>query len=102
MVSYDTNARIGEIQKTIISLKEDVDQLMKIVKPGDDLWDNSDMIRYWKVSGRTLASWRSKGLITFVRINGKIFYPREAREGFLKDNMIKVQQNAGGMHHGSR
>ena len=96
MVSYDTNARIGEIQKTIISLKEDVDQLFKVVKPDDDMWDNSEIARKWKVSDRTLASWRKKGLIGYVQLNGKIWYPRDARENFLRDHMIKVQQNIGG------
>lgn len=95
MVSYDTNARIGEIQKTINSLKEDVDQLLKIVKPGDDLWDNSDIIRYWKISRRTLVDWRKKGLISYVRIQNKIWYPLEARENFLKCHLIRVKRNNG-------
>ncbi len=95
MVEFDTNVRIEEIQKSIDEVKESVDELVKIVKPEEDLWDNSDLIRRWKVSVRTLAEWRRKGLISFVQVNGKIWYPRKAREEFLNRNLI-LEENVRG------
>jgi hypothetical protein len=90
MVSYDTNARISDILKGIEQVIARVDQLIEVVKPEKELWDNSEMIRRWKISQRTLADWRMKGLISFVQVNGKIWYPREAREEFLRRNLIMV------------
>jgi hypothetical protein len=90
MVTFDTNVRIVELQKSINEVKKSVDQILKVVKPEEDLWNSSEMTRKWKVSERTIASWRSKGIINFIKINGIIWYPREAREEFLCRNLIKV------------
>jgi hypothetical protein len=100
MVSFDTNIRITKILKGIEQVKERVDQLIELVEPEEDLWDNSDIIRHWKVSERTLADWRSKGLINYVQVGGKIWYPQEARESFIKDHQISVQQKMAGGKHG--
>ena len=89
MVEFDTNIRIMEIKKRIDEVKEGVDRLLEVVKPEDDLWDNSDIVRNWKVSERTLASWRKEKLIRFVQLKDKIWYPREAREEFLQRNLIR-------------
>lgn len=88
MVSYDTNVRISEILKGIEQVIGRVDQLMEVVKPEQDLWDNADIIRNWKVSERTLAEWRRKGVISFIQVSGKIWYPRKAREEFLNNHLI--------------
>jgi hypothetical protein len=95
MISYDTNVRISEILKGIEQVMVCVNQLIEVVKPEEELWDNSDLIRNWKVSERTLSSWRCKGLISFIRVNGKIWYPREARENFLRDHLVGCQQKNG-------
>ena len=34
----------------------------------DEMWDNSDIIRNWKVSTRTLATWRAEGTIEYVQV----------------------------------
>jgi hypothetical protein len=88
MVEFDTNMRIVEIQKRMDEVKECVDRLLEIVKPENDLWDNSEITRKWKVSERTLASWRKERLIRFVQVKDKIWYPKEAREEFLQRNLI--------------
>jgi hypothetical protein len=88
MIDYETNVRILEIKRGMDEVKECFDRLLMVVKPEEDLWDNSEIIRKWKISERTLANWRSKGLISFVQLNGKIWYTREDREEFLKRNLI--------------
>lgn len=102
MVSYDTNARISDILKGIEQVIARIEHLIKVVKPEEVLWDNSDIIRNWKVSERLLSSWRSKGLIAYVQVNGKIWYPRESREKFLRDHRVESQENIiGGVNHGN-
>ena len=88
MVEFDTSVRISDIQKKMDVVKECVDRLLEVVKPEEKLWDNSDIIRNWKVSERTLATWRKEKLIRFVQVKDKIWYPKEAREEFLQRNLI--------------
>jgi hypothetical protein len=88
MVEFDTNVRIAEMQRNIVEVRECISRLMDAVKPEEDLWDNSEIIRKWKISDRTLAGWRSKSLISYVQVKGKIWYPRAAREEFLQRNLI--------------
>jgi hypothetical protein len=62
----------------------------------DEMWDNSDLTRNWKVSLRTLAEWRAEGKIGYMQIGNKIWYPREERELFVKANLVKgVLKNGG-------
>jgi hypothetical protein len=96
MVEYDTNVRIAEMQRNIVEVRECISRLMDTMKPEEDLWDNSEIIRKWKISERTLAGWRSKGLINYVKVNGKIWYPKEAREKFLRDHLVEDKQKMGG------
>ena len=100
MVSYDTNVRITEIKRSIDEVKDCVNRLLDVVKPEVELWDNSDLIRNWKVSERTLATWRQNGLINFIRVNGKIWYTKDARDRFLKDHQIRVQHETTGGNNG--
>lgn len=53
------------------------------------------MIRNWKVSERTLATWRSNDLIGFVQVGSKIWYPRNARDLFLCKYYNKPKKEGG-------
>ncbi len=74
--------QIQFIRKELTDIKKNRDS--------DEMWDNSDLIRNWKVSLRTLAEWRAEGKIGYVQIGNKIWYPREERELFIKANLVKV------------
>ncbi|MBV5313184.1 MAG: hypothetical protein JZU47_07790 [Prolixibacteraceae bacterium] len=63
---------------------------IKKSRDSDEMWDNSDLTRNWKVSLRTLAEWRAEGKIGYVQIGNKIWYPKEERELFIKSNLVKV------------
>lgn len=92
MNDYVINVKLAEINKSISDIKEDLDYLIITIKPDDDeLWDNSQIIRKWKISERTLASWRCNSLISYVQVNGKIWYSRQAREEFLNRNLIQIK-----------
>lgn len=88
MNDYKFDVRLGEMTSAIIEINRKVDDLSYRIKPDDDLWDNSDLIRKWKISERTAASWRSKALISYVQLQGKIWYTKQAREEFLNRNLI--------------
>ena len=73
--------QIQLIRKELTDIKENRDY--------DEMWDNSDLTRNWKVSLRTLAEWRAEGKIGYVQIGNKIWYPRAEREIFIKANLVK-------------
>jgi hypothetical protein len=87
MNEYLINVKLGEITSAIKEISNEVDLLKKAIKPEQELWDSTDIIRNWKVSERTLASWRAKKMIGYVQVGKKTYYPREARELFLKQNL---------------
>ncbi|BBE17842.1 hypothetical protein AQPE_2001 [Aquipluma nitroreducens] len=95
MNNGDVSFRLKELNDEMSKLVIEVNKLRKSVGE-NEVWDNADLIRNWKISTRTLASWRAEGLIGYVQIGGKILYPREMRENFLKNN-IKNGENKNGI-----
>jgi hypothetical protein len=93
MNSYEMNLKFNELSNELSDLRNVLSQVLLNVRPDDELWDNADIIKNWKVSERTLADWRKKGLISYVQVQSKIWYPRESRESFLDENYVKVQHN---------
>ncbi len=75
--------RLAKQNYDFSELKDLLNEVKNELKPEQELWDNSDIIRNWNVSARTLADWRAKGLIGFVQAGNKIWYLRESRELFL-------------------
>ena len=87
MVSYDLKYRVETLQKEISQLRIEISCLKS--GSNDEMWDNSEMIRRWNVSKRTLASWRAEGKIDYVQVEGKIWYTKENREDFIRRNSVK-------------
>jgi hypothetical protein len=87
MNEYVINVRLSEMSEALNAMKRDINVLIKSVKNEEELWDGSDIIRNWKVSERTLSNWRKNKVIGYVQIKKKIYYPREARERFLLENL---------------
>ena len=47
----------------------------KIVRPPDDFWmDKQEVMERMHISGRTLQTWRSKGILPYKKIGRRIFY----------------------------
>lgn len=88
MTNVDLNFRLKEFTVSLNTLTEEVVKLKGAIGI-NELWDNADMIGNWKISTRTLAFWRAEGLIDYVQVGGKIWYPREARENFIIKNQVK-------------
>jgi hypothetical protein len=88
----DLAYRVRELSRTIDDLKTEVSDLKdQLVQ--NEMWDNNDIIRNWKISLRTLASWRKEGLIEYVQIGNKILYPKEYRDSFIKNYSRRLKIN---------
>jgi len=75
----------------------DLDELVRIIRyevqqakrpPEEVIYDDVDLRNFLKVSKRTTASWREKGLITFSKLGGKIYYRLSDILSLLKENEI--------------
>ena len=93
MISYDVNYRIKELSDMIYEMKSEISELRTRSK--EEMWDNSDMVRNWKVSTRTLATWRAENLIDYVQVGSKIWYPPMAREEFMLRNEVTKLKGRG-------
>ncbi len=96
MQNKDWYWETSQMKKKLERIEASVDEVKAVVKPGQELWDGSDIIRFWKVSSRTLADWRAKGLIGFIQVGNKIWYPRDARELFLSKYFNKAKGDKNG------
>lgn len=72
-------------------LVNEVANLKKIiadtVKPPDQvILDDVDLREQLKVSKRTTAYWREKGLITYSKLGGKIYYKLSDILEFIRNN----------------
>ena len=52
--------------------------------------DKQDILTRMHISDRTLQNWRSKKLIPFSRICGKIFYRESDLQRLLENNLTKL------------
>ncbi len=79
-----TNQHIEELIKSVNELKETV---ASAARPAHEvIYDDVDLRNMLKVSKRTLAYWRERGLITFSKLGGKIYYR-------LSDVLLLLKEN---------
>lgn len=94
MVNGDLAFEIRQLKQTVQSQNELSQKLLSLVNPNDEMWDDQDMIKYWKVSKRTIAAWRADDVISYTQYKNKIWYPREAREAFIATYTVKSREEA--------
>ena len=92
MQNSDQAFEMRRLREEVTSQNKLIQQLFDLVHPAKEMWDDQDMIQNWKVSKRTLASWRAEGKIAYVQVGNKIWYPREARERFIASNLFKMKE----------
>lgn len=74
-----------EIQQLINTVKELKNVIGNVSRPPDQvIYDDVDLRKLLNVSKRTVAYWREKGLITFSKLGGKIYYRLSDILAFLK------------------
>lgn len=88
MNTYDLLVRLQSLEKTQAMLLSRIDQLLSEKNSDKELLDNSDMMRKFNMSERTLAYMRSRREIDFIKINGKIYYPKEAVDKMVMSKYI--------------
>lgn len=54
----------------------------------EELYDKQDMLFKFKISSRTLQKWRTKKLIEFLKVEGKIYYPKKFVEEMLRKHRV--------------
>lgn len=91
MTDYRTQLKLSEFERGISDLKKSVDSIAHRVISTDEIWDNSDIIKNWHISERTLATWRSKGLITYTKVGKKIYYDKTDRDAFIRANKVNIK-----------
>ena len=88
MNQYLFNIKIADLEKQVEEVKDILARIEDRIAIEEELWDNADLIRNFKISARTLADWRSKKLIGYSQINGKIYYSVDDRRNFINSNHI--------------
>jgi hypothetical protein len=90
MNDYLLKLEMNSIKRELSSMQKQLQELLERDQTGEKLWDKSDMVRNWKVSDRTLASWRKEQRIGYVKIGGKIYYTPSNRNEFLEKYSKKL------------
>lgn len=55
----------------------------------DELYDSQDLLQKFHISQRTLFNWRSKGMLRFIQIGKKIYYPKQCVAEMLRKHVVK-------------
>jgi predicted site-specific integrase-resolvase len=50
----------------------------------EPMYDKQDILQLFHISNRTLVTWRKNGIIPFLQIGGKIYYPKNLVEAQLE------------------
>ncbi len=75
----------------------ELEELFKLIKfevqqakrpPEEVIYDDVDLRNYLKVSKRTTAYWRERGMITFFKLGGKIYYRLSDILSFLQQHEV--------------
>lgn len=79
---------IHELINTVSALKA---TLENILRPANEIiYDDVDLRNLLKVSKRTLAYWRERGMITFSKLGGKIYYRLSDVLALLKEYEVQA------------
>ena len=83
-----------EMSNVLSKIKKQLKGLDSSKSKLDEWLDNQDVCILMNISDRKLLSLRQKGLITFSRIDRKVYYKKEDILNYMKKN-LKTQTNHG-------
>jgi hypothetical protein len=72
-------------------LEEIEETVREKIKPHEKFFTNEDVCKLFSISKRTLQSWRDRSLISYIKINGIIFYTMEHITAFLQRYQIEAK-----------
>ncbi len=86
MDNFKIERMFSAILEKLTSIEERLAVKEQRVHPlgGDTLLDNQDMCRLLGVCKRTIARYRQKKLVSYYKIDGKVYYKVSEIQAFLK------------------
>jgi hypothetical protein len=87
-VKFITEEDFRQLIKKLEGIEETVREK---IKPYEKFFTNEDVCKLFSISKRTLQSWRDKSIISYVKVNGIIFYSLEDINDFLQRNQIEAK-----------
>jgi len=79
-----------ELETRIEQLKRDLGQKQDY-DPETILLDNSDLLKWLKISRRTAQHWRDQKYIDFIQVDSKVFYTLADVKRFLERHRVRVE-----------
>lgn len=89
--SMQTREERKSLFQLIGEIKDSVNTLTDLARPmfnGNRFISDTELAKRLRISKRTLANYRSNGIIGFYCIEGKILYAESDIEDYLKDNYL--------------
>jgi len=82
--------------ETVLSFFTEMDEILSLISQalknqtphlnGEKFLTNKEVCRILNVSARTLQEWKSKGVIPYIQLKGKILYRQSDIDRMLKRN----------------
>jgi len=92
LLTQDFIEKYPEFKDLVNLIRYEIQQAKR--PPDQIIYDDVDLRNFLKVSKRTTAYWREKGIITFSKLGGKVFYKLSDILQLLKQNEIQsIPQN---------
>ncbi len=82
---------VEEFQRLLKKLEEIEEIIRDKISPHKEYYTNEDVCKLFCISKRTLQSWRDQSLISYIKVNGTIFYTIEHINAFLQHHQIKAK-----------
>lgn len=86
MAIRDLIRSIPELEQLVNLIRAEIQQAQR--PPEEVIIDDVSLREMLKVSKRTTANWRERGIITFSKLGGKIFYRLSDILELIKQNEI--------------
>lgn len=86
-IKFITIEEYQELKKSLEEIKTILAQ--KEQDPKNIIFDNDEFIKFMKISRRTAATWRSKGIISYSQVLGLIYYRMSDIQIFLDHHYNK-------------
>ena len=81
-----------ELEARIEQLKRELEQ-QQDYNPENVLLDNSDLIKWLRISRRTLHYWRNQGYLDFIQVDSKVYYTLADVKRFLERHRVRREES---------
>jgi hypothetical protein len=78
-----------KILEALQDIKKQMDKLDPDKAPALDIIDNADFMKKMNITDRTASEWRSKGVLPYSKVEGRIYYRISDIEKLLQKTLKK-------------